>query len=299
MIPLKDLSKRFACAAWLLSLTMLSGCIASDDALFKTSTNPMRAGRYDVQYLVDGRWTTYGAGSLTLVGGKYNWAEDQGGGVAPELETQRLERHARRYRKRLFHRRRRCRRSPDPDVDRPLCVWRCAAVRESAALRFSELLGPPRVAGIVGSSNREDRNTRVPVFGQGISDARVDRLCRTYDHAEAARSRRRLKRAARPAERKPGGSRSSRSLSCVSLCRLERRGGARAHPRRVQGVGRSGWAPADADPRRGGARHRVSQSHERPGPGGEALPRGDAQPLAGCGRALTRLRRPASSPVLR
>jgi hypothetical protein len=77
MTPLKDLRRRFACAAWLLSLTMLSGCIASEDALFNTSTTPMRAGRYDVQYLVDGRWTTYGAGSLTLVGGKYNWAEDR------------------------------------------------------------------------------------------------------------------------------------------------------------------------------------------------------------------------------
>jgi len=63
MTPLKDLRRRFACAALLLSLTMLSGCIASEDALFNTSTTPMRAGRYDVQYLVDGRWTTYGAGS--------------------------------------------------------------------------------------------------------------------------------------------------------------------------------------------------------------------------------------------
>ena len=77
MTPLKDLRRRFACAALLLSLTMLSGCIASEDALFNTSTTPMRAGRYDVQYLVDGRWTTYGAGSLTLAGGKYNWAEDR------------------------------------------------------------------------------------------------------------------------------------------------------------------------------------------------------------------------------
>lgn len=77
MTSLKDLSKRFACAAWLLSLTMLSGCIASDDVLFNTSTTPMRAGRYDVQYLVDGRWMTYGAGSLTLAGGTYNWAEDR------------------------------------------------------------------------------------------------------------------------------------------------------------------------------------------------------------------------------
>ena len=159
MIALKDLSKRVARAALLVSLTMLSGCIASDDALFNTSTNPMRAGRYDVQYLADGRWTTYGAGSLTLVGGKYNWAEDREAASLLNLELRRLERHARRYRKRLFHHCCRCRRSPDPDVDRPLCVWSCAAVRESAALRFSELLGPPRVAGTVGSSNREDRNT--------------------------------------------------------------------------------------------------------------------------------------------
>ena len=40
-------------------------------------------------------------------------------------------------------------------------------------------------------------------------------------------------------------------------------------------------ASPDADPRRSGARHRIPQSHERPGPGGAALPRGDAPPLVG------------------
>jgi hypothetical protein len=34
------------------------------------------AGRYDVQYLVDGRWTGFGAGSLALKNGKYAWVED-------------------------------------------------------------------------------------------------------------------------------------------------------------------------------------------------------------------------------
>lgn len=77
MIPLSGLRKGFACAPLLASLTMLSGCITSNDAIFNTSTTPVRSGRYDVQYLVDGQWTNYGVGSLTLVGGKYNWTEDR------------------------------------------------------------------------------------------------------------------------------------------------------------------------------------------------------------------------------
>lgn len=77
MSPLRALRKRFACAALLASLTMLCSCITSNDALFNTSTTPMRAGRYDVQYLVDGQWTKFGAGSLALFGGKYTWAEDR------------------------------------------------------------------------------------------------------------------------------------------------------------------------------------------------------------------------------
>jgi hypothetical protein len=77
MPPLNALRKRFAYAALLASLTLLSGCITSNDVLFNTSTTPMRAGRYDVQYSIDGQWTTYGAGSLTLVLGKYTWFEDR------------------------------------------------------------------------------------------------------------------------------------------------------------------------------------------------------------------------------
>jgi hypothetical protein len=76
MPPLNTLRKRFAFTALLASLTLLSGCITSNDALFNTSTTPMRAGRYDVQYFVEGQWTKFGAGSLRLVGGKYTWSED-------------------------------------------------------------------------------------------------------------------------------------------------------------------------------------------------------------------------------
>jgi hypothetical protein len=77
MPPLHAVRMRFACAALLASLTMLCGCITSDDALFNVSTTQMRAGRYDVQYLVDGQWTKYGAGSLALVGSEYIWTEDR------------------------------------------------------------------------------------------------------------------------------------------------------------------------------------------------------------------------------
>jgi len=80
MMPLNDLRKGLSCAALLAFLTMLSGCITSNDAMFNTSTTPIRSGRYEVQYLVDGQWTKYGAGSLTLVGGKYIWSEDREAG---------------------------------------------------------------------------------------------------------------------------------------------------------------------------------------------------------------------------
>ena len=100
MIPLSGLRKGFACAALLASLTMLSGCITSNDAVFNTSTTPVRSGRYDGQCLeFDGQWTSYGAGSLTLVGGEYFWSEDWEAASLPELESQQLKSHTRWCRK--------------------------------------------------------------------------------------------------------------------------------------------------------------------------------------------------------
>jgi hypothetical protein len=78
MISLSNLSKGLGFTAVHTSLTMLSGCITSNDVLFNAVTTPMRAGKYEVQYLVDGKWTKFGAGSLGLVNGKYTWAEGKG-----------------------------------------------------------------------------------------------------------------------------------------------------------------------------------------------------------------------------
>jgi hypothetical protein len=77
MVVLSDLRKRLVSTALLILLTVLSGCITSNDVLFNAMATPMRAGRYEVQYLVDGRWTTFGSGSLALVNRKYIWAEDR------------------------------------------------------------------------------------------------------------------------------------------------------------------------------------------------------------------------------
>jgi hypothetical protein len=77
MISMSNLSKGLAFTALLIVLTMLSGCITSNDVLFNAVTTPMRAGKYEVQYLVDGKWTKFGVGSLALAKGKYTWAEDR------------------------------------------------------------------------------------------------------------------------------------------------------------------------------------------------------------------------------
>ena len=77
MISLRNMSKGLVFTALLILLAMLSGCITSNDVLFNAVTTPMRAGRYEVQYLVDGKWTKFGVGSLALVNGKYTWSEDR------------------------------------------------------------------------------------------------------------------------------------------------------------------------------------------------------------------------------
>ncbi|MDR3464488.1 MAG: hypothetical protein P4M07_00955 [Xanthobacteraceae bacterium] len=76
MISLGHLRKGLAFAALLIFPATLSGCITSRDVLLTAAATPVVAGRYEVQYLVDGRWTAFGAGSLALKNGKYAWVED-------------------------------------------------------------------------------------------------------------------------------------------------------------------------------------------------------------------------------
>jgi hypothetical protein len=77
MISLSNLSKGLVFAALLILSTTLSGCVTSKDVLFNAVSTPMRTGKYEVQYLIDGKWTTFGAGSLALVNGQYTWDEDK------------------------------------------------------------------------------------------------------------------------------------------------------------------------------------------------------------------------------
>ncbi|MGZ6317565.1 MAG: hypothetical protein ACXWNQ_09915 [Anaerolineales bacterium] len=58
-------------------LTMLTGCVTSKEPLLNAATTPMKAGKYQIQYLTDGKWTTFGVGSLTLVNRTYAWVEER------------------------------------------------------------------------------------------------------------------------------------------------------------------------------------------------------------------------------
>lgn len=77
MILPRSVRKGLGFAASLAVLAMLAGCITSEDALLSAATTPAKAGRYDVQYLVDGKWTKFATGSLTLANRTYSWAEDR------------------------------------------------------------------------------------------------------------------------------------------------------------------------------------------------------------------------------
>jgi hypothetical protein len=76
MISLGNLRKGLAFAALLVLPAMLFGCVTSRDVLLNAVSTPLRAGKYEVQYLVDGKWTAFGTGSLALKNGKYAWVED-------------------------------------------------------------------------------------------------------------------------------------------------------------------------------------------------------------------------------
>jgi hypothetical protein len=77
MISPGNLRKGSIFSALLILLAMLSGCITSREVLLNGVTTPARVGKYEVQYLVDGKWTKFGAGSLVLRNRKYTWVEDR------------------------------------------------------------------------------------------------------------------------------------------------------------------------------------------------------------------------------
>ena len=77
MISPDNLSKRSVIVLLFAVLTTLTGCITSQEVLFTSATAPARAGRYEVQYHVDGKWTKFAAGSLALANRTYSWIEDR------------------------------------------------------------------------------------------------------------------------------------------------------------------------------------------------------------------------------
>ena len=74
MISLRRLNKRMV-STLLFTALALSGCITSNEVLLHAATTPLRAGKYEVQYHVDGKWTKFAAGSLTLANRTYTWTE--------------------------------------------------------------------------------------------------------------------------------------------------------------------------------------------------------------------------------
>jgi len=76
MMSPRYLSKGLALAI-LLAAATLAGCVTSQDPLFNAAAAPAKAGRYEVQYLVDGKWTKFSTGSLKLGNRTYSWAEDR------------------------------------------------------------------------------------------------------------------------------------------------------------------------------------------------------------------------------
>ena len=77
MISQNSLIKGLIVTLLLAILTMLAGCITSKEVLFSAATTPARVGRYEVQYLIEGKWTKFAAGSLALANRTYSWAEDR------------------------------------------------------------------------------------------------------------------------------------------------------------------------------------------------------------------------------
>jgi len=77
MISPCNLSKGLVVSGLFVVLAMLAGCVTSDEVLLNAVATPARAGKYEVQYLVDGKWTKFAAGSLALAKQTYSWAEDR------------------------------------------------------------------------------------------------------------------------------------------------------------------------------------------------------------------------------
>jgi hypothetical protein len=77
MISLRHLNRRVLSTVLFAAALSLSGCITSNELLLDAATTPLRAGKYKVQYHVDGKWTKFAAGTLALANRTYTWTENR------------------------------------------------------------------------------------------------------------------------------------------------------------------------------------------------------------------------------
>ncbi len=76
MISLFNLNKGLVLILLFVVLA-LPGCVTSKDVLLNAVTTPLKTGKYEVQYYVDGKWTKFAAGSLALANRTYTWTENR------------------------------------------------------------------------------------------------------------------------------------------------------------------------------------------------------------------------------
>jgi hypothetical protein len=76
MISLCNLSRGSVFTVLFAALAMLSGCVTSEEVLLNAVATPAKAGKYELQYHGDGKWTKFATGSLALVNRRYTWTEN-------------------------------------------------------------------------------------------------------------------------------------------------------------------------------------------------------------------------------
>jgi hypothetical protein len=77
MISPCNLNKGLVFTVLFAVAAMLAGCVTSEKVPLNAVATPAKAGAYQVQYLVNGKWTKFATGSLTLANRTYTWAEDR------------------------------------------------------------------------------------------------------------------------------------------------------------------------------------------------------------------------------
>ena len=77
MISPRNVSRGLVASGLFAVLALLAGCVTSEEVLVNAAATPARPGKYEVQYLVDGKWTKFATGSLALGNHTYTWTEER------------------------------------------------------------------------------------------------------------------------------------------------------------------------------------------------------------------------------